>query len=146
MTDKSHNTAPHTTRALAQQLLLMSSPHEKALAVLQFTAQASSIDVAEKINEVPGLPGRPARPPLVHPRQLKHRAVGTPPGRAWLTHALATSEPNASNVEHSSAHTSDKLPMACFAVGLIALALVGGRLIHGTWASGGSARLGWMLA
>ena len=36
--------------------------------------------------------------------------------------------------------------MACFAVGLIALALVGGRLIHGTWASGGGARLGGMLA
>ena len=31
--------------------------------------------------------------------------------------------------------------MACFAVGLIALALVGGRLIHGTWAS-----VGGMLA
>lgn len=110
MTDKSHNTAPHTTRALAQQLLLMSSPHEKALAVLQFTAQASSIDVAEKINEVPGLPGRPARPPLVHPSQLKHRAVGTPQGRASLIHALAHIEANAINLALDAVWRFDSMP------------------------------------
>lgn len=110
MTDSSLNTVPHTTRSLAQQLLLISSPHERALAVLQLTAQVSTIDVSEKIGEVPDLPGRPAKPPLVHPSQLKHRAVGTPQGRAALIHALAHIEANAINLALDAVWRFDAMP------------------------------------
>ncbi|OZI61610.1 ferritin-like domain-containing protein [Bordetella genomosp. 11] len=45
-----------------------------------------------------GLPGRPQRPELVAPAQLKPRPVGTPGGRAALIHALAHIEFNAVNL------------------------------------------------
>lgn len=45
-----------------------------------------------------GLPGRPERPELVAPTQLKPRPVGTPAGRAALIHALAHIEFNAVNL------------------------------------------------
>lgn len=110
MTNTSHTTALRSTRSLAQQLLLISSPHEKALAVLQLTAQAPRIDGGEKIGEVPGLPGRPTKPPLVHPSQLKHRAVGTPEGRAALIHALAHIEANAINLALDAVWRFDGMP------------------------------------
>ncbi|WP_343741106.1 ferritin-like domain-containing protein [Herbaspirillum huttiense] len=45
-----------------------------------------------------GIPGRPARPELVSPLQVKHRSMGTPEGRAALIHALAHIEFNAINL------------------------------------------------
>ena len=47
------------------------------------------------IEELPGIPGRPALPLLVPPPQLKHRGVRTREGRAALIHALAHIELNA---------------------------------------------------
>ncbi|WBY03939.1 ferritin-like domain-containing protein [Ramlibacter tataouinensis] len=49
----------------------------------------------EALAEPPGLPGRPARPRLVAPSELKQRSVHTPEGRAALVHALAHIELNA---------------------------------------------------
>lgn len=46
----------------------------------------------------PDLPGRPARPQLVAPRQLKQRGLGTAAGRAALLHAVAHIEFNAINL------------------------------------------------
>ena len=40
-------------------------------------------------------PGRPQRPPLVHPRDVPSRGIGTPIGRAALLHAIAHIEFNA---------------------------------------------------
>lgn len=40
-------------------------------------------------------PGRPQRPPLVHPRDVPSRGIGTPTGRAALLHAIAHIEFNA---------------------------------------------------
>jgi len=45
-----------------------------------------------------GIPGRPARPELVPPREVKHRSMGTVEGRAALIHALAHIEFNAINL------------------------------------------------
>ncbi len=45
-----------------------------------------------------GIPGRPERPELVSPLQVKHRSMGTPEGRAALIHALAHIEFNAINL------------------------------------------------
>lgn len=44
------------------------------------------------------VPGRPARPVLVAPRELKRRRLGSPAGRAALFHALAHIEFNAINL------------------------------------------------
>nr|WP_206370850.1 ferritin-like domain-containing protein [Solimonas marina] len=44
------------------------------------------------------LPGRPARPTLVHPRDVPHRGLGTVDGRAALMHAIAHIEFNAINL------------------------------------------------
>ena len=41
------------------------------------------------------MPGRPARPALVHPRELPRRGFGTPEGRAAFIHAVAHIEFNA---------------------------------------------------
>ncbi|PQV53272.1 ferritin-like domain-containing protein [Paraburkholderia sp. BL21I4N1] len=48
--------------------------------------------------EPAGLPGRPARPELVDPRQLTRRGMQSPQGRAVLLHALAHIEFNAINL------------------------------------------------
>ncbi|MBP0600105.1 ferritin-like domain-containing protein [Herbaspirillum sp. LeCh32-8] len=45
-----------------------------------------------------GIPGRPARPELVSPLQVKLRSMATPEGRAALIHALAHIEFNAINL------------------------------------------------
>ncbi len=45
-----------------------------------------------------GLPGRPQRPELVAPAQVKHRSMATVEGRAALLHALAHIEFNAVNL------------------------------------------------
>jgi len=45
-----------------------------------------------------GEPGRPARPLLVHPRDVPRRRTTTPEGRAILIHAIAHIEYNAINL------------------------------------------------
>ncbi|MBU0655929.1 MAG: ferritin-like domain-containing protein [Gammaproteobacteria bacterium] len=44
------------------------------------------------------VPGRPARPELVHPKQVKQRKLTTPEGRRALLHAIAHIEFNAINL------------------------------------------------
>jgi len=44
------------------------------------------------------IPGRPAKPELVSPKELKKRSMRTPEGRATLVHALAHIEFNAINL------------------------------------------------
>lgn len=88
----------NSNRRLAQQLLLIRAPQEKAVAVRQFVAGAGAINPAEVISEVAGIPGRSERPVLVPPSQLKQRAVGTREGRASLIHALTHIEANAINL------------------------------------------------
>lgn len=46
----------------------------------------------------PATPGRPPRPPLVHPSRVAKRGLGTRAGRAALVHALAHIEFNAINL------------------------------------------------
>jgi len=82
-------------RAQALRLLLLDSPQEKAAQVCALEAAHWKPDPAENFPEPPALPGRPARPPLVPPAQLKTRAVGTKEGHAGLIHALTHIEANA---------------------------------------------------
>ncbi|WP_240538477.1 ferritin-like domain-containing protein [Rhodoferax sp. PAMC 29310] len=98
-----HINTPNTTplpsmRMLARQLIRIESPDQKADEVRGIESKDLSIDASEKIDCVQGIPGRPNRPALVHPGQLKPRAVGTIEGRATLIHALAHIEANAVNL------------------------------------------------
>jgi uncharacterized ferritin-like protein (DUF455 family) len=61
-----------------------------------------------------GIPGRPAEPRLVSPRELKHRAVTSVPGRAALLHALAHIEFNAINLALDALWRFDGLPVAYY--------------------------------
>jgi uncharacterized ferritin-like protein (DUF455 family) len=97
-TNTPHNPPLPSLRQLAQQLIRIESPDEKADAVRRIAAQNLGIFPPEMIGEVAGIPGRPARPALVHPGQLKPRAVGTTEGRATLIHALTHIEANAVNL------------------------------------------------
>ena len=55
-------------------------------------------------------PGRPERPILVSPREVGHRGVGTPQGRAALIHAIAHIEFNAINLALDAAYRFRDLP------------------------------------
>jgi len=86
-------------RREALRLLSIDDPAAKAQAVRALAAMpVSDLDTAAELAEPPGLPGRPARPRLVPPRQVPTRSPFTPPGRAALLHAIAHIEFNAINL------------------------------------------------
>ena len=64
----------------------------------------------ERIDEAPGIPGRPDRPALVAHTQLKQRSVGSLEGRAALLHALAHIELNAIDLALDICWRFDGLP------------------------------------
>ena len=85
-------------RRACLRLLLINDSLDKAAQVRDLDATGCTLDAAASHAEPPGLPGRPMRPLLVQPAQLKTRAVGTPEGRAGLIHALTHIEANAINL------------------------------------------------
>ena len=58
----------------------------------------------------PRIPGRPARPVLVSPREVPNRGLGSAEGRAALVHAVAHIEFNAVNLALDAALRFDGLP------------------------------------
>jgi uncharacterized ferritin-like protein (DUF455 family) len=56
------------------------------------------------------IPGRPARPLLVHPRDVPHRGLGSVEGRAALLHAVAHIEFNAINLALDAAWRFGGMP------------------------------------
>ena len=86
---------PDNARRRALGLLLERDPLTKAAGALRFHAQAPAVDPSERIEEPPGIPGRPERPPLVAHAQLKRRSPNSVAGRASLLHAIAHIELNA---------------------------------------------------
>lgn len=85
-------------RLACLNLLQISAPLDKAALVRALDADRCTLDPAETFTEPSRLPGRPERPQLVQPSQLKTRAVGTLEGRAGLIHALTHIEANAINL------------------------------------------------
>lgn len=84
-------------RALALQALVVPGWAQKMAAVAAIAADGP-VDPDRILAAPPGLPGRPERPQLVAPSQLRQRSVGTVQGRAALLHALAHIEFNAINL------------------------------------------------
>ena len=68
------------------------------LARVRAIADEARLDCERVLAPVAGLPGRPARPELVAPGEVRQRSMATPEGRAALLHALAHIEFNAVNL------------------------------------------------
>ena len=83
-----------TLRSDALRILLIRDAATKAHEARQLDDTLADAAV-EVLREPPGLPGRPARPPLVPATALKQRAVATREGRGALIHALVHIELNA---------------------------------------------------
>ena len=61
------------------------------------------------------MPGRPARPRLVHPRDLPRRGLGSDEGRAAFVHSIAHIELNAVDLAWDAAYRFRGMPAAYYA-------------------------------
>lgn len=91
------STIDHPLRHQALSALSQHTWPDK-LAAVRAIADQASLDVDERLDAPPDLPGRPAEPVLVPAQQVKQRSVQSPEGRAVLFHALAHIEFNAINL------------------------------------------------
>jgi uncharacterized ferritin-like protein (DUF455 family) len=97
-------TALHATelRALALTWLIEPDATRKAAGVRDlaklWAAGGMSLDTHAELLALATIPGRPARPELVLPKDLKHRSMVTHEGRATLVHAMTHIEFNAINL------------------------------------------------
>jgi uncharacterized ferritin-like protein (DUF455 family) len=88
-------------RATALLALAIVDPAEKLAAVQALDAAfaaTGALDTTVLLTPGAPLPGRPARPLLVHPARVPRRSPNTVAGRAALLHALAHIEFNAINL------------------------------------------------
>lgn len=93
-----HLCPSNSLRSDALRLLRIASTQAKAAQVRVLDARQWALNLDEILPAPAELPGRPERPLLVQPAQLKTRAVGTLEGRAGLIHALTHIEANAINL------------------------------------------------
>ena len=105
------------TRAL--EALRIDDPLEKVAAVQALRSALPRVVVdglswCAEIGEPPGLPGRPAKPPLVPARQVATRSPFTAAGRAALLHAVAHIEFNAINLALDAVWRFAGLPEAYY--------------------------------
>ncbi|HSW12464.1 MAG TPA: DUF455 family protein, partial [Solimonas sp.] len=73
-------------------------PAAKGELVLALSFPDGDFAVPDCSEDPAAIPGRPARPTLVHPREVPHRGLGSAEGRAALIHAVAHIEFNAINL------------------------------------------------
>ena len=87
-------------RQRALDILCLSDPHTKALQTRELFAAsaAASIDAQATFDPPDTLPGRPALPRLVPPKDVPRRSPATLEGRAALLHAITHIEFNAINL------------------------------------------------
>ena len=86
-------------RQRALQTLCTADPSLKVAQARELLAQFASLDIAVHAPPEPaGLPGRPAKPELIHPAKVPRRSPFKPEGLAALLHAIAHIEFNAINL------------------------------------------------
>ncbi|RDS86859.1 ferritin-like domain-containing protein [Dyella psychrodurans] len=104
--------------AAAKRCLDASDPEEKIrLTHAAWDALQSGALRAEPASPAPvpiGAPGRPERPQLVPQRQVPHRGLGSPEGRAALVHAVAHIEFNAINLAWDAVYRFRGMPDAYY--------------------------------
>ncbi|WP_049120587.1 ferritin-like domain-containing protein, partial [Burkholderia cenocepacia] len=119
MESSSFGQAPACVRRVALDALRIAEPAAKAARVraLHDALRAGQAAIAPslQLREPADLPGRPARPPLVEPRQLERRSMRSPEGRAVLLHALAHIEFNAINLALDAVWRFAGMPDAFYA-------------------------------
>lgn len=108
----------------------MPSVHDAAGAALTAAGLDDKVDLARRARAAwrdgsltvgdggpvlhPSARGRPARPELVHPRQLRARGLGTVAGRVAAVHAVAHIEANAIDLALDAVHRFRDLPAAFY--------------------------------
>jgi uncharacterized ferritin-like protein (DUF455 family) len=107
---------PTELRAAARAILTQRDPAAKAAATraLWDAVDQHPLDTEATLDEPPALPGRPARPALVPPKQVPLRTPFTLPGRAALLHAVAHIEFNAINLALDAVWRFAGLPAAYY--------------------------------
>ena len=81
----------------------------------RFRDGALPLDANAPAPEPIGMPGRPERPKLVHPRELPRRGFGSDEGRAAFIHAIAHIELNAIDLGWDAVYRFRDLPDAYYA-------------------------------
>jgi uncharacterized ferritin-like protein (DUF455 family) len=81
---------------------------------LHARAHTLALDAQARLDEPPGVPGRPARPALVAPDRVPPRPTHTREGRAALLHAVAHIEANAIRLALDAAWRFPGLPEAYY--------------------------------
>lgn len=103
----------------ARTCLDASTPESKVAATFAaaeaFARGALSIPDQAAAPDPIGMPGRPARPKLVHPRELPKRGFGSNEGRAAFVHAIAHIEFNAIDLAWDAVYRFRGLPQAFYA-------------------------------
>lgn len=111
--------APNELRRLALACLAEPDPATKVAAVNRLASAsqqgALSLDVDVRLQASAAIPGRPVKPLLVPPLQVKRRAMNTVAGRAALIHALCHIEFNAINLALDAIWRFDGMPDAYYA-------------------------------
>jgi uncharacterized ferritin-like protein (DUF455 family) len=103
-------------RERALDALQLADPSSKVAATQALQARQAelTLDPAASIDEPEGLPGRPARPQLVPPKDVASRSPATREGRAALLHAIAHIEFNAINLALDAVWRFAGLPEAFY--------------------------------
>ena len=103
----------------ARACLSACTPEGKVAATLDAAAAFARGDLPRPDDAPPpapiAMPGRPARPRLVHPRDLPRRGFGTGEGRAAFIHAVAHIEFNAIDLAWDAVYRFRGLPLAYYA-------------------------------
>lgn len=81
----------------------------------RFREGALPLDANAPAPEPIGMPGRPERPKLVHPRELPRRGFGSDEGRAAFIHAIAHIELNAIDLGWDAVYRFRDLPADYYA-------------------------------
>ncbi len=98
-------------RQCALEALCLPDPAAKVAATRALFEQGATLLIAEQAPaEPPQLPGRPARPELVHPAKVPRRSPFKPEGLAALLHAIAHIEFNAINLALDAAWRFTGMP------------------------------------
>jgi uncharacterized ferritin-like protein (DUF455 family) len=80
----------------------------------QFSQEGAVVDPEWMPHKTHESPGRPLKPELISPRDVKHRSLSTKEGRAVLIHALAHIEFNAINLALDAVWRFHGMPQAYY--------------------------------
>lgn len=87
-----------TLRSICLAALADANIDQKVASVRALDIEALPTGSESSLTELPNIPGRPAQPLMVPPKDAPRRSLGTVDGRAALIHALAHIEFNAINL------------------------------------------------